>query len=560
MRTRRALSLCSVLAALPASASAATYYVATDGDDGNSGDMAEPWQTLQHAADSVTAGDTVIVTPGAYAGFHLEESGADGMPITFSAEAGVEITSENSDTPDGINLEGASFIVLEGFTVNGMERAGLRTVTAEHVTLRNNQGNGNGRWGILTGFVDDLLIENNRMSGSIEEHGIYVSNSGDRPVIRYNVLFGNAANGLHMNGDAEQGGDGIISDALVEGNVIYSNGMLGGSGINCDGVQDSLIVNNLIYDAHASGISLYQIDGGGPASNNRVINNTVVIANDGRWALNIMDDSSGTTVYNNVFLSLHPSRGAIDLCGAGCLAGFTSDYNVVVDVFTPDDNDFISLAEWQTATGQDMNSIVADSAAVFVDAAGGDYHLSDTSPAVDSGTSTEAPASDLEGNARPFGAAVDIGAYEACGSDCVPGEGGAGGTPDSGGTSGNGGSGGSGGTAGGNSSGGTMTSGGSGGASSGSGGASAGGSPASGGATSGTGGSAASTANGGRGGTSGQTSTGGASSGGAPAGAATSDEDGGCGCRVAGGSRSPSGALFLGLLLVLGARRRSRLH
>lgn len=552
MRPHRALSVFSVLACLPASASAATYYVATDGDDGATGDMNAPWQTLQHAADSVAAGDTVVITPGAYAGFHLEQSGADGMPITFSAQSGAEITSENSQTPDGINLEGASWIILEGFTVNGMERAGLRTVTADHVTLRNNQGNGNGRWGILTGFVDDLLIEDNRMSGSIEEHGIYVSNSGDRPVIRRNVLFGNAANGLHMNGDAEQGGDGIISDALVESNVIYSNGMLGGSGINCDGVQDSLIVNNLIYDAHASGISLYQIDGGGPASGNHVINNTVVIASDGRWALNIMDDSSGTTVYNNVFLSLHPSRGAIDLCGAGCLSGFTSDYNVVVDVFTPDDNDFISLAEWQTATGQDMNSIVADSAAVFVDATGGDYHLSDTSPAVDSGTATEAPTSDLDGNLRPFGAAVDIGAYEACGTDCVPGEGGAGGTPDTGGTGGIGGSGGTAGNAG------SATSGGSGGASAGSGGASTGGNTSSGGATSGAGGSAAGNANGGRGGTSGQPSTGGASSGGASSGAGTVDDDGGCGCRVAGGSRPSSGALFLGLLLVLGARRRSR--
>jgi len=553
MRTRRALSLCSILAALPASASAATFYVATDGDDGNSGDMGAPWQTLQHAADSVTAGDTVIVRPGAYAGFNLEESGADGMPITFSAEDGVEITSENPETPDGINLEGASWVVLEGFTVNGMERAGLRTVTAEHVTLRNNQGNANGSWGILTGFVDDLLIEHNRMSGSIDEHGIYVSNSGDRPVIRNNVLFGNAANGLHMNGDAEQGGDGIISNALVEGNVLYSNGMSGGSGINCDGVQDSLIVNNLIYDAHASGISLYQIDGGGPASNNRIINNTVVIADDGRWALNIQNDSSGTTVYNNVFLSLHPSRGAIDLCGPGCLSGFTSDYNVVVDVFTPDDSDFISLTEWQTATGQDMNSIVADSDAVFVDAAGGDYHLSDTSPALDSGTSTEAPASDLDGNQRPFGDAVDIGAYEACGTDCVPGEGGAGGSPDTGGAGGTGGTGGSGGSAGNTPAGGTSTTGGSGGASSGSGGSSAGGTPSSGGATSGAGGSAAGNANGGSGG-----STGGASSGGASAGAGTTDDEGGCGCRVAGGPQRSPGALLLAVMLVFGLRRRFR--
>ena len=45
--------------------------------------------------------------------------------------------------------------------------------------------------------------------------------------------------------------------------MIYDNGRGGGSGINCDGVQNSLIRNNLIYNTHASGISLYRIDGGG---------------------------------------------------------------------------------------------------------------------------------------------------------------------------------------------------------------------------------------------------------------------------------------------------------
>ena len=42
-----------------------------------------------------------------------------------------------------------------------------------------------------------------------------------------------------MNGDVSQGGDGIISGALVEENIIYDNGVGGGSGINCDGVQNS---------------------------------------------------------------------------------------------------------------------------------------------------------------------------------------------------------------------------------------------------------------------------------------------------------------------------------
>ena len=216
------------------------------------------------------AGDLVIVRAGHYAGLYLTTSGTATDPITFRADPGAIVDTQNPTTPDGINLEGASWIVIENFTVTGLPRAGIRAVLNNHVTIRGNTGDLNGRWGILTGFSDDLLIENNTMSRSQAEHGIYVGNSGDRPVIRRNVVWGNNANGIHMNGDLSQGGDGIISGALVEGNVIHDNGVAGGSGINCDGVQSSLIRNNLLYNNHASGISLYQIDGGQPARNNQV--------------------------------------------------------------------------------------------------------------------------------------------------------------------------------------------------------------------------------------------------------------------------------------------------
>jgi hypothetical protein len=556
MRTRRILGTVALCITLPTTASAATYYVATSGNDDGAGSMSEPWATLQHAAETIGAGDTVVVLPGSYAGFHLESSGMDGAPIVFSAEEGVEISSENPTTPDGINLEGASHVVVEGFTVNGMERAGLRAVTADHVTFRNNHADANGRWGILTGFVDDLLIEGNFTSGSLEEHGIYVSNSGDRPVIRNNRIWNNNANGIHMNGDAEQGGDGIISDALVERNVIYGNGVAGGSGINCDGVQNSLIVNNLIYDSHASGISLYQIDGGGPSTNNLVINNTVVVADDGRWALNVMNDSSGTTVYNNVFLNLHPSRGAISLCGPGCEADLVSDHNVVSDRFTRDDSTVIDLAAWQAATGQDENSVVSDPAAVFVDAAGADYHLTANGPAIDAGTTMSAPAVDLEGDARPAGTGIDIGAYEHCGTDCVP-AGGAGGTS----SMGEGGSGNDAGTAG------NPTTGGAGG-SGGSGGNTASGGAGAGGASGGTAGTSASGGTG-RGGSGGSNLAGGnagrpAGSGGASAGTAggaaagTSEADGGCACRIGKSANSSRSSLFALAALVVLAQRRVR--
>jgi hypothetical protein len=40
------------------------------------------------------------------------------------------------------------------------------------------------------------------------------------------------------------------------------------------------------------------------------------------------------------------------------------------------------------------------------------YHLQDTSPCIDTGTSTSAPSTDIAGTLRPLGAGYDMGAYE----------------------------------------------------------------------------------------------------------------------------------------------------
>ena len=388
------------------------FYVSPDGNDGAAGSPGAPWRTLQYAAGRVHAGDTVVARPGQYAGFDLRTSGSAGSYITFSAEAGARINADNPVTPDGINLEGASFVVIEGFEITGATRAGIRSVANDHVTIRGNRADANGRWGIFTGFSDDLLIEANVTSRSAAEHGIYVSNSGDRPTLRGNVSWGNRGCGIHMNGDISCGGDGVISDALVEANVIYGNGLGGGSGINCDGVRDSLVRNNLIYDNHASGISLYQIDGGAASADNVVVNNTIVQASDGRWAVNISDGSTGNVLRNNVLYTYHPWRGSISI-SSDSLAGFESDYNAVMDRFsTNGGNSRIDLAEWQGATGQDAHSFLAAPDELFVDPAGGDYRLFPSSPAIEGGGAAWAPSVDLAGIPRPMADDFDVGAYE----------------------------------------------------------------------------------------------------------------------------------------------------
>jgi hypothetical protein len=428
-RVRRGAVGAMLVLLLAQAAHGAEYWVKNGGSDAADGlSQATAWATLVHAADVVGPGDTVRVLDGAYQGFYLDTSGTPGNPITFEAEGpNVRITQNNPTTPDGINLEGASWVVIDGFVVNGRSRAGIRAVLGHHVTIRNCSLGSNGKWGILTGFVDDLLIEHNEAYGSQDEHGIYVSNSSDRPVVRHNVVHHNAGCGMHFNGDIHTCcGDGLIEDAIVEGNVAYENGLsTGGSAINMDGSVRAVIRNNLLYANHASGLSLYRIDGGAASTGNLVVNNTIVQASNGRWAINISDGSTGNTIRNNILWNAHPSRGVITIDNAS-RPGFTSDYNTVMSRFSLDGgSSIVSLATWQ-AQGYDVHSVVATPAEHFV-APGSDFHLLPTSPAVDAGSPTGAPSVDLDGAPRPVGAGVDIGAYElqiaTCGDGTVdPGE------------------------------------------------------------------------------------------------------------------------------------------
>ena len=426
MRRGQWLEVCwyGALAALAAAAQiqfarGAEYFVAPGGSDGGAGSSGAPWATLQKAADVVGPGDRVVVKAGNYKGFYLDTSGTAGSPIEFLAEPGVLINTPTTGAGnrDGINLELASHIILDGFSITGMPRSGVRSVgtaanPAEFVTIRNVHAANNGTWGIFTGFVDDLLIENNETSGSASQHGIYVSNSGDRPVIRNNLTWGNYAAGIHMNGDASVGGDGLITGAVVTGNKIYGNGTGGGSAINMDGVQDSLVANNLLYDNHASGISLFQIDGAEGSTGNIVVNNTIHQATVSRWALNIQNASTDNTVLNNILVSEHPSRGAINI-STDSLPNLVSDYNAVISRFTTNDAGAIqTLAQWQASTGQDAHSFVATPAQLFENWTAGDYRLRSGSPAINAGTATNAPTVDIAGTPRPAGGGFDIGAYE----------------------------------------------------------------------------------------------------------------------------------------------------
>ncbi|NOQ74997.1 MAG: T9SS type A sorting domain-containing protein [Crocinitomix sp.] len=396
---------------------ATNYYVSNSGDNENDGlSLVDAFLTIHFTVAIVAAGDTVFVEDGDYAGFDLREvSGTSENPIVYKTlgESAV-IISSGPIRDDGINVEEANYIIIDGFTVNDMLGSGngIRVVVANNCIVRNCYCDGNAERGIFTGFTDDILIEHNICTNSLDEHGIYVSNSSDRPIIRFNECYGNNGAGIHMNGDLSAGGDGIISDAILYGNTLSDNN--GAAGINLDGIENPIIYNNLIYNNHScQGIALFQQDGAIVTSGAKIFNNTIIVPEDGRWGILVKDGANvGTIIYNNIIINQHTWRGCIALEDTD---GFSSDFNILNDKMSDDgDGSTISLTEWQ-ALGFDENSELADDLnLIFVGAELDNFHLIEASQCIDAGTTLVADVvdNDLDSNPRPIGPAFDIGCYE----------------------------------------------------------------------------------------------------------------------------------------------------
>src|SRR5215470_4388705 len=316
-------------------ARANTFYVASSGADSNPGTQAQPWRSLQHAVDNINPGDTILVQSGTYAGCRIGHSGLAGQVCTLKADSGANVLV---NTPGAANRHNSNievelfddtvrYWVIEGLESAGSPHYGIDVRVTQFITVQNCLVHGAAATGIFLAFSDHPLIQNNETAFNAE-HGIYDSNSGDFPTIAGNRSHHNHAAGIHMNGDRNfTPGDGIISFALVEKNIIYGNGVGGGSGINCDGVSDSIFRNNLLYNNLASGISLYAIDGAEGSSRNLVYNNTIVMASGSRWCINIpastmgQPDPTGNKVKNNILYTPDAGHGSVLTYGSA-VSGF----------------------------------------------------------------------------------------------------------------------------------------------------------------------------------------------------------------------------------------------
>jgi len=380
-------------------AAGTTYYVSSTGSDSNNCSQASPCRQITKALTLVKAGDTISVGAGAsYNAFTIDTmNGTASAPITIKAQGtGAQISPTSSQNGDSIYIADSSYIVIDGLQAFNANRAGIRVSNSPHVTVQNGVFGNNSKWGIFTDFTDDLLLQNNECYSSAQQHGIYVSNSSQRPTIKGNRSHDNAQCGIQINADASMGPPGVTQGAVIANNIIYNNGNPGGgAGINLDGVQNSTIVNNLLYNNHATGIANFVGDGASGATGMLIYNNTIDMASDGRDAIQMLDTAGGGNILrNNIIYNRNTNNEDIAYGNNTDASNTSSDYNI-----------------FDRSGSGETHSFTATLANLFV-SSGTDYHLKSGSPAIDKGQTVASVTTDIEGHSRGQGAGYDIGAYE----------------------------------------------------------------------------------------------------------------------------------------------------
>src|SRR5262249_19584233 len=147
-----------------------------------------------------------------------------------------------------------TYVTVDGLRAFNAQTAAVRVDAGNHVTVRNGVFGNNGTWGILTDFTPDLLLENNEVYGSVNQHGIYGGNSNgpnDNPVLRGNNVHDNNGAGIQLNGDCMTPDplgvtDAEINGAILEGNYLHDNAYKAFSLISAPGVivRNNVIANN----------------------------------------------------------------------------------------------------------------------------------------------------------------------------------------------------------------------------------------------------------------------------------------------------------------------------
>jgi hypothetical protein len=320
------------------------------------GTQAQPYCTIQAAADVVSAGQTIDVAMGVYdESVTITHSGTAAAPITIKGPS--DGPAEVHGSAYALRIAGAANVVIDSMSLAGGTEAAAIVDNAQNVTLKNNRLN----------YGD----------GGYAHVQLHVTGGSTGVDIVDNFIDATTTSAIVLEG----GGSG---DTVSTNQIRYAQG----AGISVDSVTGVDIVSNTVDATCDSGIAL-------------------------------TGSATGATIENNIVARTHPTDPSLTCgtpatpphgieMGAGAVSGTIENYNDVdtgtasVPDYAWSGTDYATAAALNTATGQaatDSNAPTIGFGAPYPDFAD---VPADKSPAIDSADAS-APgeqSTDAEGNAR----------------------------------------------------------------------------------------------------------------------------------------------------------------
>lgn len=397
------------------------YYDATSGLDTNTGLATDQaWQTLAKASATGNGHTHLLKCGETWTDEKLDLSGKNNLTISYYGTGNNPIIDGNSTVETGLYFWGDN-ITCSNIDVKNCTKYGIlsgswatpfENLNIYDCVVTSNLENG------LRVYCNNSTIRNitATLNGSGDTAGIVIG-YGNSNKIYDNISSDNNGSGYEINWDScnnefyNNYGENNTHHLLELWDNSNSNIINSNYGVNCgergilvNGSSSNLIKNNLLITFTLSGIEIMRFAGLDSSQNNLIYHNTII--GDGTWTGGMGTRDEGTTgnIFKNniVVTSTEASVNQVTI-------GNTFDYNCYYSTgsyeFIYNGTTYNNLLDWQTASGQDTNSIAVDPLLTS------DYKLKKTSPCINAGVDVGVKT-DYEGNLRPIGSKVDIGAYE----------------------------------------------------------------------------------------------------------------------------------------------------
>jgi hypothetical protein len=410
------VALCALFFIGAVTVQAATYYVATTGNDSYPGTQSQPFRTIKKGVSALRAGDTLYIRGGTYP--EAIDSNAQALPTGTSWSNAPLISAYPGETvtlrPTGCVIlslahDYIQYLIFKNLIIDGASLE-VSTTVCEDVSF--------GSVGSAINHVrfDTLEIKNSPRNGMAlrgSDHefiNLHVHHNG---MGAQQVGYGPGANGIYGVSTRTLFRGGSYHDNLCYGIREFNSGT--GYLANYNVVENAAFFNNGRGKAF-SGASTCGSGGGGIilgdqhniARNNILYNNlnALTAANGGNGVGTDIQFLNNTVYGNTTAFTLGQNLTAI------LLANHIIHGNSV-DFYNPFNGTLTVQTNLCSSSGM-LCSLVGNP--TFVNPAGNNYQLQSGSPAIDAGTSLSLVTSDFKGVARPQGGTYDIGAYEGTGT------------------------------------------------------------------------------------------------------------------------------------------------